>query len=441
MKTLIVRFVIVAVMLFACISYAGDVPASYQNNQANYYLVILPTLKGLISAAISINNVGSISGYSDLTDGTRHAILWQNETLQDLETLGSPGTHSSVAWPVKNNKGLIVGISETDEIDPYLENWSCSGFFPGDPTHHQCLGFSWENGFMTPLPTLGGNNGYAAGANNRNQIVGWAENETLDPTCELPQRLQFRAVVWGPNEGQFKELPPYPGDPTSAATAINDKGKVVGISGICNRAVGRLSAIRAVVWEDDTVIPLDDLGVGAWNTPTSINQKDEISGFVNQPGATVTGLRPRAVLWTRNSTSDSEEYDMHQLPMLSGDTRSFAWSVNNHGQVAGQSYGGPSGSRAVIWNNGIVTDLNTLTPPGSLLLVFANDINDRGEITGQAYDPDTGELLPFLAIPPVGGFESALSAAQGRVAPKGTVPEKMLKRALHRFGINEVDLE
>ena len=39
-------------------------------------------------------------------------------------------------------------------------------------------------GVMTGLPTLGGDNGFATGVNDRGQIVGWAEDNTHDPTCD-----------------------------------------------------------------------------------------------------------------------------------------------------------------------------------------------------------------------------------------------------------------
>jgi len=84
-----------------------------------------------------------------------------------------------------------------------------------------------------------GNNGFATGTNNRRQTVGWAENTVRDPTCNAAQVLQFRAAVWGPERDQIRELPPLPGDTVTAATAINDRGQVVGISGICANAVGQ----------------------------------------------------------------------------------------------------------------------------------------------------------------------------------------------------------
>jgi hypothetical protein len=56
-----------------------------------------------------------------------------------------------------------------------------------------------------------------------------------DPACVEPQELQFRVVLWGPRDDQIRELPPLPGgDTVSAATALNDRGQVIGISGSCD---------------------------------------------------------------------------------------------------------------------------------------------------------------------------------------------------------------
>jgi hypothetical protein len=50
-----------------------------------------------------------------------------------------------------------------------------------------------------------------------------------------------------------------------------------------------------------------------------------------------------------------------------------------------------------------LTDLNTLTPPGSPFLIYANDINDRGEIAGQGCDQCAGETFAVKLIPRPGG--------------------------------------
>lgn len=92
-----------------------------------------------------------------------------------------------------------------------------------------------------------------------------------DATCVPPQVLQFRPVVWGPGPHQLRELPPLPGDTSGAATAINDRGQVVGISGICDQAVGRYTARHAVLWENGHATDFGNLGGDSWNTPMAIN--------------------------------------------------------------------------------------------------------------------------------------------------------------------------
>src|SRR5262249_13658392 len=209
---------------------------------------------------------------------TRHATLWLDGVAHNLKTLGGP--NSSVAWPVKNNTGRLAGISQTGTPDPLGENWSCSAFFPpATATGFTCLGFVWEHDVMTALPTLGGNNGFATGSNGSGLTVGWAENTVHDGTCVAPQVLQCRAVIWGPGAARIHARPVISGDSSSAATAINDHGQVVGISGKCDQAVGRFTAIHAVLWENGGVTDIGNLGRLSWNTPMAINEGGDIVGF------------------------------------------------------------------------------------------------------------------------------------------------------------------
>src|SRR5262245_7696109 len=236
-----------------------------------YDVVTLDGLGGG-AGANSINDRGWVAGQANKAgDNVSHAAIWAGGSAPiDLGTLGGPDTNSAVAWPVKSNNGLVVGISDTNDNNPLGEAFSCWPFFaPAVPTGKICKGFRWEKGEMTALPAFpGGFNSYATAANNRGQIVGWAENGVHDETCNPSfQILQFRAVMWGP-KGEMQELPPLPGDHTSAATAINDKGQVVGISGACGIAVGDVSAAHAVLWENGVPTNIGDLGGHTWNTPT-----------------------------------------------------------------------------------------------------------------------------------------------------------------------------
>ncbi|HEY7636923.1 MAG TPA: hypothetical protein VH763_15345 [Gemmatimonadales bacterium] len=152
---------------------------------------------------------------------------------------------STLPRPGINHKGMVVSISLTDRVDPLDEDWSCEagGFIP-TTTNLICRGFWYEGETMHDLPTPGGTHGFATAVDSRGQIVGWAETLVHDPTCVAVQVLPFRALMWEPRKGATRELPPLPGDSTSAATAINERGQAVGISGRCDQAVGRFSAHR-----------------------------------------------------------------------------------------------------------------------------------------------------------------------------------------------------
>ncbi len=361
---------------------------SAQSGQVSYQVTNLASLGGTSSFGSSINNRGWVAGSSNQAgDQTQQAALWRNGLVQQLGTLGGP--NSGVLWPVKNDHGLITGISQTAQPDPLGERWSCAAFFPA--VGYQCLGFAWQDGVMRPLPTLGGTNGFATGANNRDEIAGWAENTVHDPTCVAPQVLQFHAVVWGPATGQIRELLPLPGDTVSAATALNDRGQVVGISGICDRAVGRFSAIHAVLWQNGQPVYLGSLGGVAWNTPMAIDEHGDVVGFGNHSAADGGHFAVHAFLWTK-------EGGMDDLGTLPGDTTSQALGINDRGEIVGTSCDADFNCRAVIWRNGEITDLNTLVAPGYVgTLTTANDINESGRITGQAFDPGSVSLVAFVA--------------------------------------------
>ncbi|GGA47380.1 hypothetical protein [Dyella nitratireducens] len=381
---------ITSVLVVALCVMGTSMPAAAAGR---YQVRNLGSLGGTSSAGISINNGGLVSGFSNLPGNQNmHAALWLGGSAFDLGTLG--GANSGITWPVKNDTGVLVGIAETAQVDPLGENWSCSAFFP-TVTGHTCLGFVWRWGHMQALPTLGGNNGFAAGANNLGLIVGWAENAVHDPTCDpaAKQVLQFKPVVWGPADDDIRALPVIQGDTSGAATAINDQGQIVGISGLCDQAVGRYSAIHAVMWQHHHVIDLGNLGVLAWNTPMAINEHGVVVGFANVPGGGSAGnFNAHAFIWTAAA-------GMRDLGTLPGDAISEALGINDQGVIVGESCGA-NGCRAVRWRNGSIVDLNTLVAPGYTdQLVYANDINDAGEITGQSTNATTGVSSTFLAIP------------------------------------------
>src|SRR6266581_1656900 len=97
--------------------------------QSHYSVVELGELGGTSGSANGINDRGWITGANNLSgDLTSVATLWVNGKTIPLGTL-SGGPNSAVAWPVKSNNGMIVGISELPDADPTGESFSCWPFF------------------------------------------------------------------------------------------------------------------------------------------------------------------------------------------------------------------------------------------------------------------------------------------------------------------------
>jgi probable HAF family extracellular repeat protein len=409
-----------AMTLFAALTISVQVVQAQGNKQQpKYYVFNLGTAPfGGVPEPVGINDLGWISGGDNLASNTSvHAVLWVGVPT-DLGTLGGP--NSNISWPNHSSKGEIVGIAETAEQNPLGEAWSCSAFFFG-PDGYVCTGFAWQDGVMTALPPFpGGIDSYAAGLNNKGQVVGWAENGFRDPTCNnvAPNRqfLQFEAVIWGPRLNQMTHLPPLSPDPDSAATAINDRGQVVGISGLCSNAVGGASAEHALLWEDGIPTDLGNIGGHAWNTPFAINNQGQVVGFGNISGDENAAENPAAFLWTKTNK-------MQEIPPYGTDTNNAAFDINEKGQVVGNSFNLNTGtSRATLWQDNTLNDLNTLViQPTSLYLTLAQGINDAGEITGSAIDTTTNQTVGFLAVPVFDGSGNPDIPANAEANPRQVV--------------------
>ncbi|MGA8027441.1 MAG: hypothetical protein WB992_09860, partial [Bryobacteraceae bacterium] len=320
--------------------------------------------------------------------------------------------------------------AETSATDPLNENFCRFG------TGRICQGFLWQWGVMNPLPALGGNNSYAAGDNNKDQVVGWAETGKHDSTCLPGHVLQYEAVIWGPEKGQIQELPPLPGDPDGAAVGINDNSQVVGISGPCGDDDG-LGARHAVLWENGAVIDMGGLGGNYFNTGVAINSKGVVVGFSDLKGDENGDVNFHAFIWTKTG-------GMRDLGTLPGDKFSEATGINEAGQIVGESCDANFNCTAVLWQSGktggeSIIDLNSLIPPLSpLYLFYANDINDRGEIAGEAYDQSTNESPAFAGLPTRAGEDNdaaSFEPAGARAVPRVILPANIREQLKQRLKV------
>ena len=108
---------------------------------------------------------------------------------------------------------------------------------------------------------------------------------------------------------------------------------------------------------------------------------------------------------------------MQDLGTILGLPVSLAASINNEGQVVGfaqNSNGDFSSTVAWIWQDGVMTDLNTLIPADSpWFLVEALGINDRGQITGYMLSRSTGEVTGFVLTPIEGSEDDSEENVSG----------------------------
>jgi probable HAF family extracellular repeat protein len=341
-----------------------------------------------LGMAMGLNNYGWTLNMEQLLDHFTLSTLYPpvqgtarisiGDLNLELGTLG--GKNSSINWNGINDPGEAVGMSETSVPDPNGEDVCGFG------THLTCSPFLWQNGVMSALPTVGGNNGQASAINNSGQVAGYAENGIADSTC--PQGTEnFMVdlpVMW--IKGNAQALPTIDGDPDGVAFGINNRGQAVGYSGTCT------AANYAVVWENGTATKLADLG-DPGGIAFAINGHNQVVGqAVNSNGTAL------AALWQNNTVTALGG-------LLPGDVSSFATSINNRGQAVGSSFNsGASWSHGFLWQNGMMIDLNTVFPASSnLYAVSASNINESGQIAGMAVEMSGSHartiVHAFLATP------------------------------------------
>lgn len=394
-----------ATIILACWSDAGA--------QTSYKVTDQGTLDNdNMSCAMTLNNRGwtaiqdgnAPSGQQDqitkLLNG-RDAIVIDGRQV-DLGTLG--GENSFMNWGEINDRGQIVGYSETDALDKNGEDVCGFG------TNHVCLPFVWQDFHMYALPTLGGNNGQASSINNRGQIAGTAETADTDPGC--PPHLISLPVLW--ERGKPQPLPTVGNDTDGDAFWINDLGHAVGQSYNCSQTM-----THPVSWTNGTASALPDYGHGG--VAFGNNNRDQIVGAVGSPD----GMTMYGALW-QNGTLTNIEPPPGDFAIASG--------INSRGQVVGSTFDSHlDWADAYIWQDGVMTDLNTLIPGNSnLYATMANKINERGQIGAMAIvlsGPDKGNIHAIL-LTPVNERIGRSVAEDVPTHPKSNVPANLILQRL-----------
>ncbi len=233
----------------------------------------------------------------------RQATAWSG---RDLGTLG--GRHSS-AWAI-NDRGQVGGVSRTANRGRRY--------------------FLWEKGKMVDLGRAPEGSSVQIQLNERGEAL-------------------LSGSLWA--DGRLTRLP-------FAASALNDRGQVVGSRGV--------EHARAVLWEKGRVTDLGVLPGDTWSGAEAINNAGVVVGTSHDARA---GMR--AFRWSKGKLSE--------LPRLRGFVGCRAYGINSSGQALGYcTTDKPFRVHAVLWQDGRARDLGTLGHDW----VYPLQLNDRGQVVG-----------------------------------------------------------
>lgn len=326
---------------------------------------------GALSAATDVNASGVVIGYAAQTASMR-------PLRYSAGSLSFFGPNPGWGWGI-NDFGDVAGSS-------FGSGGSVAFVFH-------------RNRATTTLPTLGGNSAGARDINNAGFVTGQAN--LADNTGHA-----FRYDL---NTGTMTDLGTL-GGLTSTGMAINANGWVAGTSDL---SLG-VSATRAFIARPGQAMFGFGLG-GDFSSAQDINDAGKVVGQSSLPGNNEVS---HAFLFTGETVLD--------LGTLGGRI-STGYGINDADTVVGASLKEDNNTfYAFIYQNGVMTDLNTLVDPSSgWVLNTALKINNAGVIVGMGTfaGVQRGFILTPTAIP-----EPATTAALAGLAVLGLVGFRRRRR-------------
>lgn len=295
---------------------------------------------------LAVNNIGQMGGFSTVGLTSTKTAISSNGlpviTITNLHTQGGSllGGYSGSYAAGINETGQVVGQALRTNITAYVPFIAANG------------------GTMTEINPLGGTaGGTARDINNVGQVVGGAYTTG---------NAANHAYLYNTGNGTATDIgAQIAGSTTSEAFAVNDAGQVAGAYNTPSNAQ------RAFLYSGSSATDLGTLG-GSQAKATSLNDAGQVVGW-----ATTAGNATHAFLYSGGSMID--------IGTLAGG-RTEANGINNAGQIVGFSaVSNVYGQAAFLYQNGVMTNLNSLIDPASgWTMIDAYAISNTGYIVGSA---------------------------------------------------------
>jgi len=169
----------------------------------------------------------------------------------------------------------------------------------------------------------------------------------------------------------------------AVASLINDRGQIAGFSytnSTPNPTTG-LPTVDPFLLENGTMMDLGSLG-GNLGIPNALNNRGQIIGFSNLAGDQSSD----PFLWDEGKLMDLNTSTIGANPVTAND-------INDAGEIVGNAVFPNGASDAYLWKDGVATDLGTLDGD-CYSEAFA--INSRGQVLGQSFSCATQTERTFL---------------------------------------------
>jgi probable HAF family extracellular repeat protein len=312
------------VNVLPALCFAGGLLAALPASAQTYTIKDLGVLGTTrFSIPHCVNQNGLVVGESNYQGGgAGKAFLYQNNAMVDLSPAGSL---KSIAYSI-NTTGVIAGMVEDSSGNT-----------------HPAL---WRNGVASLLNY----SGVSYAVNYVGAMVGQVQDASF-----VNHAFLWTPTVPNGGTGSLQYL-----NNGGSANAINHFTQVVG-------SIPSGTGSHAFLWDaSHGSKDLGALGTSNQMFGTGINYSGIVIGSFVGAGSVF-----HAAVWTPTTTNGTTG--------AWGDLGiGQALSINSSGQIVGKT-----DTAAILWQNGVAKNLNTLIPAGSGWTLFeADSISDTGQITG-----------------------------------------------------------